>query len=143
MSALRTRAETKRGSQYFTNTVALASTDFLDSTGATLAVSCTNATPAAFSLLLRDLGTQVSIPADYSTGSVRRVLRKVQVIAPNAASAATVTYNYNEGVTGVATGTVASAQGNVVQPGYGSFYIEVGGILGSGTKYASVHLPGL
>jgi hypothetical protein len=143
MSATRTRAETKRGTQYFTNTVTLASTDFLDSTGATLAVSCTNATPAAFSLFLRDLGTQVSIPADYSTGATRRTLRKVQVIAPNAASAATVTYNYNEGVTGVATGTTANAQGNAAQPGYGAFYIEVGGVLASGTKFVSINLPGL
>lgn len=143
MSALRTRAETKRGSQFFTNTVALASTDFLDSTGATLTTSATAATPAAFTLLMRDLGTQVTIPGDYSTGATRRVLRKVQVVAPNAASAATVLNNYNEGVTGVVTGTAVSAQGNITQPGYGAFYIELGGVLATGTKYASVFVPGL
>jgi hypothetical protein len=142
-SSLRTRASNKRGEQFFTNTVQLASTDFLDSTGTTLATSSTAATPAAFSLLLRDMGTQVTIPGDYTTGATRRVLRKVQLIAPNAASAATVTSNYNEGVTGVVTGTALSAQGNVTQPGYGAFYIEIGGILAAGAKFVSITVPGL
>lgn len=148
MSALRTRAANRRGEQFYTNVGTLAATDFLDSTGATLATSSASTTAAAFTLFLRDMGTQVTIPGDYTTGTLRRVLRKVQIIDPNATSALTVTSNYNEGVSGVVTGTALSAQGNVTQPGYGCFYIEVSGLVANGAKaqgikFVSISLPGL
>lgn len=148
MSALRTRASNKRGEVFYTNVVTLAAGDFLDSTGATLTVGTGSTTAAAYTLFLRDMGTQVTIPGDYSTGTLRRVLRKVQIIDPNAASTLSVTSNYNEGVSGVVTGTAVTAQGNVSQPGYGCFYIEVSGLVGlgvkaQGIKFVSVILPGL
>jgi hypothetical protein len=126
----------------------MAAGDFLDSTGATLTVGTGSTTAAAFTLFLRDMGTQVSIPGDYTTGTLRRVLRKVQIVDPNATSLVSVTSNYNEGVSGVVTGTTASAQGNVTQPGYGCFYIEVSGLVGlgvkaQGIKFVSINLPTL
>jgi hypothetical protein len=143
MSATRTRASNKRGEVFYTNLIAVTAADFLDSTGTALAVGMGTgvSTAAAFVLNLRDMGTQVTIPGDY-TGSTRRVLRKVQLIASGAASAATVAANANEGVSGVATGTTASAQGNVTQPGYGAFYIEVGAVAAA-NKWASLVLPAL
>ena len=166
MSATRTRASNRRGDQYFVNIVALAvaatssANDVYDSTGASLlstsgstvlALGFTSATPAAGTVMVRDMGTQVIIPADYqgaSGNTARRVLRKVQLIAPDVASLNTAANNnINEGVKGTATGSSTTAQGNVLNPGYGCFYIEVGGIsqsnnvVGGVNKWASLVLP--
>ena len=160
MSSLRTRAETKRGSQYFVNILTIVTADVLDSTGAALtggasAGGSANTTLALLGLpltttgtiglvMVRDMGTQVTVPADYQSGSgnVRRVLRKVQVVAPNAATATTsANNNANDGVTGSTSGTATTAQGNVINPGYGCFYIEVGGISSTGSKWVSLSIP--
>lgn len=167
MSATRTRASNRRGDQYFVNIVALAvavtssANDVYDSTGASLMstsgltalqLGFTGASPAAGTVMVRDMGTQVTIPGDYAGASgntARRVLRKVQLIAPDVASLNTAANNnINEGVKGAATGTATTAQGNVANPGYGCFYIEVGGIapsnntVGGVNKWASLSLPG-
>jgi len=163
MSATRTRAEAKRGSQYFVNIQNILTADILDSTGAALTGGASNGgsantTLAALGLpltntatigllMVRDMGTQVTIPGDYqgaSGNTARRVLRKVQAVAPNAATLNTGNnYNANDGTTGSVTGTAVTAQGNVVNPGYGCFYIEVGGIAATGSKWVGLSLPGL
>jgi hypothetical protein len=167
MSSLRTRAANRRGDQYFVNIVALAvatsgnANDAYDSTGASLMTTTgltalqlgfTGASPAAGTVMVRDMGTQVTIPGDYqgvSGNTARRVLRKVQLIAADASSLNTAANNnINEGVKGTATGSTTTAQGNVANPGFGCFYIEVGGIapsnnaVGGVNKWASLSLPG-
>uniref|UniRef100_A0A6C0BIY4 Uncharacterized protein n=1 Tax=viral metagenome TaxID=1070528 RepID=A0A6C0BIY4_9ZZZZ len=168
MSATRTRASNRRGDQYFVNIVALAvatsgnANDVYDSTGASLMTTTsltalqlgfTGASPAAGTVMVRDMGTQVTVPGDYqgaSGNTARRVLRKVQLIASDASSLNTAANNnINEGVKGTATGSTVTAQGNVANPGYGCFYIEVGGIapsnnaVGGVNKWASLSLPQL
>jgi len=95
--------------------------------------------------MVRDMGTQVTIPGDYqgaSGNTARRVLRKVQAVAPNAATLNTAAnYNANDGVTGSVSGTAVTGQGNVINPGYGCFYIEVGGVSSTGSKWVSLSLP--
>ena len=164
MSALRSRAGNRRGDQYFINiaTVAVGATssanDVYDSTGASLlSASGLTATQLGFPgtltaglVMVRDMGTQVTVPGDYAGASgntARRVLRKVQLINPTVASINTTVNNANEGVGGAPTGTATTAQGNVLNPGFGCFYIEVGGIAPSNNtlngvnKWVSLSLP--
>ncbi len=149
MSATRSRAETKRGSQFFTNILSVVNgTDTLDSTGTAMTATGIGSATQSFTLgtlLVRDMGTQVTIPGDYqglSGLTTRRVLRKVQFVQAGVATANTsANNNANDGTGGIASGTALTAQGNVAQPGYGCFYIEVGGIATQGSKWVSLSLP--
>jgi hypothetical protein len=162
----RFRASTRRGDQYFINVIALnvattsAANDVYDSTGASLMATSGltvtqlgfgSSTPAAGTIMVRDMGSQVTVPGDYqglSGNTGRRVLRKVQLICPNAATLNTsANNNVNEGIGGSAQSTTSNAQGNLTNPGFGCFYIEVGGIVpsnntvGGVNKWASLMLP--
>jgi hypothetical protein len=161
----RTRASTSRGSAYYINIVALnvattsAANDVYDPTGASLMAASGltvtqlgfgSATPAAGTIMVRDMGAQVVVPGDYvglSGNTPRRVLRKVQLVCPNASSLNTVTSNTNDGVGGSPSGTTVSTPGQLVNAGFGCFYIEVGGIapsnnaVGGVNKWASLVLP--
>ena len=161
----RSRASTARGGQYYINIVALnvattsAANDVYDPTGASLMATSGltvtqlgfgSATPAAGTIMVRDMGAQVVIPGDYaglSGNTPRRVLRKVQLVCPNASSLNTTTSNTNDGVGGSAQGTTTSAVGQLVNGGYGCFYIELSGIapsnntVGGVNKWASLTVP--
>jgi hypothetical protein len=146
MSATRTRAETKRGSQYFVNILSVVNgTDTFDSTGTAMTATGIGDATQTFTIgtvLVRDMGTNITVPGDYSgTGTVRKTLRKVQFVQRSVASLNTTLANANDGTGGIASGTATTAQGNVTQPGFGCFYIELGGINVQGSKWVSLNLP--
>jgi hypothetical protein len=154
----RSRASTARGGQYYINIIALnvattsAANDVYDPTGASLmATSGLTVTQLGFgSVMVRDMGAQVVVPGDYaglSGNTPRRVLRKVQLVCPNASSLNTTTTNTNDGVGGSTQSTTASPAGQLVNGGYGCFYIELSGIapsnnvVGGVNKWASLTVP--
>jgi hypothetical protein len=141
-SAGRTTSSVVQGNAFFINIATLVTSDLLkaDGTTATIAGRAGWQTGAAGTVVLRDMGKTVRIPGNGQSGTVQRVLRKVQYVDNFAMSALTAGVptngfiNYNEGV----GGGVADAG----LTGFQSFYIEITPI-SSGTgvpKFARLSL---
>jgi len=116
MSALRVKANTERGSQFFVNNQLLVnasgvSSDFLNEAGVGITVNEGDGALAAGAFIVRDMGKTVRLPVATGGGSYGiRTLRKVQRIT----SAAVTTTN---------DGVIATSSAS---PQYGVFYIVVG-----------------
>ena len=148
MSALRVKANTERGTQFFTNTAAILVSDRFNASGVALAAGSGNdvrsAIGAAGLIVVRDMGKTIRVPINSLSSTVAatkfRLLRKVQLIdVTSMSAAATVGGNSNtDGVsdqTSAVTGLLAG----------GTFYIEFGGLLADGTtslavKWANLNL---
>jgi hypothetical protein len=135
MSALRVKANTERGTQFYVNTTTVLSStsanssDFYNVSGSPITIDAGDGLTVGL-VVLRDMGKTVRLPVATGGGSYGiRTLRKVQRVTQAALTTS------NDGV--IAT-TSASPQ-------YGVFYIEVG--VNSDTnavrnlKWASVNVP--
>ena len=115
MSALRVKANTERGSQFFVNTTTVVSasgntSDFFNEAGTGITIGDGDGLTVGL-VLVRDMGKTVRLPVATGGGSYGiRTLRKVQRIT----SAAVTTTN---------DGVIATASAS---PQYGVFYIVVG-----------------
>jgi hypothetical protein len=135
MSALRVKANTERGTQFFVNTATVLSSasadssDFFNVSGSPITIPSGDGLTVGL-VVLRDMGKTVRLPVATGGGSYGiRVLRKVQRVT----QAAVTTTN---------DGVIASSGAS---PQYGVFYIETG--VNSDTnavrnlKWASVNVP--
>jgi hypothetical protein len=134
MSAMRVKANTERGSQFFVNNQLLVNaadttSDFLNEAGTGLLITAGDGSLAAGAFIVRDMGKTVRLPVATGGGSYGiRTLRKVQRIT----SAAVTTTN--DGVIATAAAT----------PQYGVFYIVVGVNDDDGfrlVKWSSLNVP--
>ena len=134
MSAMRVKANTERGSQFFVNNQLLVNaadttSDFLNEAGTGLLITAGDGSLAAGAFIVRDMGKTVRLPVATGGGSYSiRTLRKVQRIT----SAAVTTTN--DGVIATAAAT----------PQYGVFYIVVGVNDDDGfrvVKWSSLNVP--
>lgn len=152
MSALRTTANTERGTQYYVNIVALGSTttsDAFDATGARITGGAITDSAAAGAALVRDMGKTLRVPVSTgvtnTAGTTKyRVLRKVQLVHTASMDvASTVGANSNT------DGVINTAGSSHLLLAGGTFYIELGGntvgggvTVGlSGSKWARVVIP--
>jgi hypothetical protein len=149
MSALRVKANTERGTQFYVNNAAILAGDRFNASGVALAAGSGNdvrsAIGAAGLIVVRDMGKTLLVPINSLSSTVAatkfRLLRKVQLIDTTSMSAA-ATVGGNSNTDGV------SDLGNAVTgllPG-GTFYIEFGGLLADGTtalavKWSSLNIP--
>lgn len=149
MSAMRVKANTERGIQFYVNSVAIAVGDRFNASGVALAAGSGNnersAIGAAGLIVVRDMGKTLRVPINSLSSTVAatkfRLLRKVQLIDVVSMSAA-ATVGGNSNTDGV------SDLGNAVTgllPG-GTFYIELGGLLADGTtalavKWSNLNVP--
>ena len=135
MSALRVKANTERGTQFFVNNttcvnVASANgSDFYNASGTAIAIDAGDGLLVG-AVVVRDMGKTVRLPVATGGGSYGiRVLRKVQRVT----QAAVTTTN---------DGVIASAGAS---PQYGTFYIEVGVNSDTNvyraTKWSSLNVP--
>jgi hypothetical protein len=129
-SVVRSPSTVNQGVAYLINVGTVANgTNTFDSTGATVTVVGLAASSAAGTLVVRDLGKTVRVPATSNGSSTnQRLLRKVQRVDGGAATDATwpVTngfVGFNEGVGGSTSD-------------YASFYIELGGVGDTLPKFA-------
>ena len=134
MSAMRVKANTERGTQFFVNNQLLVNaadttSDFLNEAGTGLLITAGDGSLAAGAFIVRDMGKTVRLPVATGGGSYSiRTLRKVQRIT----SAAVTTTN--DGVIATAAAT----------PQYGVFYIVVGVNDDDGfrvVKWSSLNVP--
>ena len=134
MSAMRVKANTERGSQFYVNNQLLVNaadttSDFLNEAGTGLLITAGDGSLAAGAFIVRDMGKTVRLPVATGGGSYSiRTLRKVQRIT----SAAVTTTN--DGVIATAAAT----------PQYGVFYIVVGVNDDDGfrvVKWSSLNVP--
>ncbi len=134
MSAMRVKANTERGSQFFVNNQLLVNAadttgDFLNEAGTGISITAGDGALAAGAFIVRDMGKTVRLPVATGGGSYGiRTLRKVQRIT----SAAVTTTN--DGVIATAAAT----------PQYGVFYIVVGVNDDDGfrvVKWSSLNVP--
>jgi len=141
MSGLRTKANTERGSAFFTNIVTIVVADRFDANGTALSGGSADTARHGTSttvggVLVRDMGKVLRVPVNTLSSTVAgtkyRVLRKVQLVdAASMSTAATVGANSNtDGVSDLAGGTSGLLQG-------GCFYIQVGGTAADGSAYTS------
>ena len=136
-------ASTSQGSRFYVNLAQIAAgTDTFDSAGNAITVTGVATTTTIGQLVVRDLGKTVRVPGTSNgSGTAQRILRKVQRVDSNASTDASwpVTngfVGFNEGVSGAAD----SGSGNN-PTGFGTFYIEVGGVTTGTVKWASVNVP--
>ena len=134
MSAMRVKANTERGTQFFVNNQLLVNAadttgDFLTEAGVGQLITAGDGALAAGAFIVRDMGKSVRLPVATGGGSYGiRTLRKVQRIT----SAAVTTTN--DGVIATASAT----------PQYGVFYIVVGVNDDAGfrvVKWSSLSVP--
>ena len=134
MSAMRVKANTERGTQFFVNNQLLVNAadttgDFLTEAGVGQAITAGDGALAAGAFIVRDMGKSVRLPVATGGGSYGiRTLRKVQRIT----SAAVTTTN---------DGVIATA---AAAPQYGVFYIVVGVNDDDGfrvVKWSSLNVP--
>ncbi len=123
-------ASTNQGSSFFINVASVQTgVDTLDATGTAITPAGMSGAYAAGALVVRSLGKTIRVPAQGSTGTSQRILRKVQRFDPTCdttVSAFPVTngfVGFNEGVGGADNGVVS---------GYETFYIEASGGIASG-----------
>jgi hypothetical protein len=134
MSALRVKANTERGSQFYVNTTTVVSasgntSDFFNEAGTGITIGDGDGLTVGL-VLVRDMGKTVRLPVATGGGSYGiRTLRKVQRVVQ---SAVTTT---NDGVNAAAAAS----------PQYGAFYISVGvndaANAVRAVKWASVNVP--
>jgi hypothetical protein len=134
MSALRVKANTERGSQFYVNTTTVVSasgntSDFFNEAGTGITIGDGDGLTVGL-VLVRDMGKTVRLPVATGGGSYGiRTLRKVQRVVQ---SAVTTT---NDGVNAAAA----------TSPQYGAFYISVGvndaANAVRAVKWASVNVP--
>ena len=134
MSALRVKANTERGSQFFVNTTTVVSasgntSDFYNEAGTGITIGDGDGLTVGL-VLVRDMGKTVRLPVATGGGSYGiRTLRKVQRVT----QAAVTTTN---------DGVIATA---AASPQYGAFYIAVGvndaASAVRAVKWASVNVP--
>lgn len=141
MSGLRTKANTERGSAFFTNIVTIVVADRFDANGTPLSGGSANTAAHGTSttvggVIVRDMGKVLRVPVNSLSSTVAgtkyRVLRKVQLVDTSAMStAATVGSNSNtDGVSATASATTGLLPG-------GTFYIDVGGTAADGSAYTA------
>jgi len=149
MSAMRVKANTVRGTQFYVNSAAILVSDRFNASGVALGAGSgadvRSGIGAVGLIVVRDMGKTLRVPINSLSSTVAatkfRVLRKVQLVDTTSMSAA-ATVGANSNTDGV------SDLGNAVTgllPG-GTFYIEIGGLLADGTtalavKWASINLP--
>ena len=134
MSALRVKANTERGSQFFVNTTTVVSasgntSDFYNEAGTGITIGDGDGLTVGL-VLVRDMGKTVRLPVATGGGSYGiRTLRKVQRVT----QAAVTTTN---------DGVIASA---AASPQYGAFYIAYGvndaANAVRAVKWASLNVP--
>ena len=124
MSGLRSPSNTRQGNSFFINIgdVVNGTNTFTEAGAAVFIPSFGTATATAGTLVLRDMGKTVRVPATSNgNNTVQRILRKVQRFDGSAATTATwpVTngfVGFNGGVGGATADSVA---------GFETFYIEI------------------
>ena len=127
-------SNTLQGNSFFINITAFTpGVDSLDATGTATTVVGLQGAQAAGALVLRDMGKTVRIPGTANSGSVQRILRKVQRFDGGAdtATAFPVTngfVGFNNGVGGAADAAGAG--------GYQTFYVELSGSSASTVRFA-------
>ena len=141
MSGLRVKANTERGTAFFTNIVAIVVADRFDANGTALSGGSANTAAHGTSttvggVIVRDMGKVLRVPINSLSSTVSgtkyRVLRKVQLLDVSSMSLAS-TVGGNSNTDGIAT-LDAATSGLLAG---GCFYIQVGGTAADGTAYTS------
>ena len=141
MSTQRVKATTERGTQFFTNIVAIVVADRFDANGTALSGGSANTAAHGTSttvggVIVRDMGKVLRVPVNTLSSTVAgtkyRVLRKVQLVDVGSMSLAS-TVGGNSNTDGIAT-LDAATSGLLAG---GCFYIQVGGTAADGTAYTS------
>ena len=141
MSGLRVKANTERGTAFFTNIVAIVVADRFDANGTALSGGSANTAAHGTSttvggVIVRDMGKVLRVPINSLSSTVSgtkyRVLRKVQLLDASSMSLAS-TVGGNSNTDGIAT-LDAATSGLLAG---GCFYIQVGGTAADGTAYTS------
>ena len=141
MSTQRVKATTERGTQFFTNIVAIVVADRFDANGTALSGGSANTAAHGTSttvggVIVRDMGKVLRVPINSLSSTVSgtkyRVLRKVQLLDVSSMSLAS-TVGGNSNTDGIAT-LDAATSGLLAG---GCFYIQVGGTAADGTAYTS------
>ena len=141
MSSLRVKASTERGTQFFTNIVAIVVADRFDANGTALSGGSANTAAHGTSttvggVIVRDMGKVLRVPINSLSSTVAgtkyRVLRKVQLVDVGSMSLAS-TVGGNSNTDGIAT-LDAATSGLLAG---GCFYIQVGGTAADGSAYTS------
>jgi hypothetical protein len=140
MSGLRVKANTERGTQFFTNIVAIVVADRFDANGTALGGSANTAAHGTSTtvggVIVRDMGKVLRVPINSLSSTVAgtkyRVLRKVQLLDVGSMSLAS-TVGGNSNTDGIAT--LDGATSGLLAGG--CFYIQVGGTAADGSAYTS------
>ena len=141
MSGLRVKASTERGTQFFTNIVAIVVADRFDANGTALSGGSANTAAHGTSttvggVIVRDMGKVLRVPVNSLSSTVAgtkyRVLRKVQLVDVGSMSLAS-TVGGNSNTDGIAT--LDGATSGLLAGG--TFYIQVGGTAADGSAYTS------
>lgn len=141
MSTQRVKVSTERGTQFFTNIVAIVVADRFDANGTALSGGSANTAAHGTSttvggVIVRDMGKVLRVPVNTLSSTVAgtkyRVLRKVQLVDVGSMSLAS-TVGGNSNTDGIAT--LDGATSGLLAGG--TFYIQVGGTAADGSAYTS------
>ena len=141
MSTQRVKANTERGTAFFTNIVAIVVADRFDANGTALSGGSANTAAHGTSttvggVIVRDMGKVLRVPINSLSSTVSgtkyRVLRKVQLLDVSSMSLAS-TVGGNSNTDGIAT--LDGATSGLLAGG--TFYIQVGGTAADGSAYTS------